>query len=183
MKNRLLKSIIVIALIVLSAALAGCAKITFKVQEEKETTPSKIVSTSSSPEVNKVEINLEELQTQETEELGILSEKLSKADDVGRIKEILEQHYNAKGSSIESVYFAKESGEFYIFPEQSLTGDYDARKRPWYIGALENKEYISEVYKDIVTRRDNISFARSVSREGNNIGVVGIGIIIDNWKK
>lgn len=179
MKNRLLKNIAVIALVIFSAALAGCTKITIKVQKEKELTPSKIVSTSPSPEVNKVEINLKELQTEAAEDLVILSEKLSKADNVDGVKEILEQYYKSSGNSIENIYFAKESGEIFLYPEHNLPEDYDARKRPWYTKALENGEYTSEVYKDVAVGRDLISFAKAVSREENNIGVVGIDISID----
>ena len=179
MKKRLLKNSAVIALVIFSAALAGCTKIAIKVQKEKEITPSKIVSTSLSPEVNKVEINMKKLKTEAAKELGVLSEKLIKADNVDEVKEILEQYYKSSGNSIENIYFAKESGEFILYPEQNLPGDYDARKRPWYTKALENGEYASEVYKDAAVGRDLISFAKAVSREGNNIGVVGIDISID----
>lgn len=179
MKKRLLKNSAVIALVIFCAALAGCTKIAIKVRKEKEITPSKIVSTSPSPEVDKVEINMKKLQTEAAEDLGILSEKLSKADNVDEVKEILEQYYKTSRNSIESIYFAKESGELYLYPKQNLPGDYDARKRPWYIEALENKEYTSEIYKAVATGRDIIYFAKSVSREGSKIGVVGMAISID----
>lgn len=123
-------------------------------------------------------INLDYLKTSGTEDIKTLCENLSKAGDATSINNLLKQYYESNMDKTSYVYFAAESGEFYLYPNQVLPKDYDARKRPWYTESIKNTNFISEQYQDITTGNNIITFAKAVSKDNVNIGVAGIDRII-----
>ncbi len=54
--------------------------------------------------------------------------------------------------------------------------DFDANTRPWYKQALENKGkvIITAPYKDVITGNNVVSFVKTVEKNGQVVGVVGM---------
>jgi methyl-accepting chemotaxis protein len=92
---------------------------------------------------------------------------------------ILMEYYESNRANTANIFFAQESGGFYLTPKDILPQDYDARKREWYIQTIENTSYISKQYEDLLNGKNIITFARVVAKDNINIGVIGIDKFID----
>jgi methyl-accepting chemotaxis protein len=98
---------------------------------------------------------------------------------ISKINNILMEYYESNRANTANIFFAQESGGFYLNPKDILPQDYDARKREWYIQTMENTNYISKQYEDLLNGRNVITFARVVAKDNINIGVIGIDKFID----
>ena len=76
------------------------------------------------------------------------------------------------------MFFGTKDGGYIEYPPYKATQKYDPRERPWYKNTLNNKgqvmlsaPYVTGSTKDMV-----MSITRSVERNGEFVGVVGVGI-------
>lgn len=176
MTNSLKKAVGVI-LIFCTLFLLGC-KNNATVVENNESSIKNSEQTNPSTNSSNNKINLNDIKTRAIEDIDILRDKLSKADDTNSINNILKEYYESNRDKVSFVYFANESGEFYLNPNEILPEGYDARKRTWYVEAIKNTNFISEQYQDIVSGNNIITFAKVVSKNNMNFGVVGIDRIV-----
>jgi hypothetical protein len=179
MKNTLVKNIAAIALIGCTVIFSGCSSTSAKIQKDRESILSSAESIDRNSKENKEVLALKAIEAKISDELIILADKLSKAGDVNSINNILMGYYESNRANTANIFFAQESGGFYLTPKDILPQDYDARKREWYIQTMENTNYISKQYEDLLNGRNNITFARVVAKDNINIGVIGIDKFID----
>lgn len=186
MKNKLLKNITIIILIGCTLLLLGCSIINTKDNKNKENIMDKEISiindgvkVDSKSEENNKKINLKEEQKKATKDLKILSDKLSKAPDDNTINTILSEYYNLNKENTSHIFFGKESGEFYVYPTVNLPKEYDARKREWYVKTIENKEHISNPFQDVLSEKVIVTFAKLVSKDDTNIGVIAFDRVVN----
>lgn len=185
MKSKLLKNITTILLICCASLLLGCSIISTKDNKNKENIMDKEISiindgvkVDSKSEENK-KINLKEEEKKAAKDLKGLSDKLSKAPDDNTINTILSEYYNLNKENTSHIFFGKESGEFYVYPTVELPKEYDARKREWYIKAIENKEHVSNPFQDILSEKFIVTFAKLVSKDDTNIGVIAFDRVVN----
>lgn len=186
MKNKLLKNIATIVLIGCTSLLLGCGIINTKDDKNKENIMDKEISiinggvtVDSRSEENNKGINLKEEQKKAAKDLKILADKLCKAADDNAINTILSEYYNLNKDNTVNIFFGKESGDFYVYPTVNLPKDYDARKREWYIKAIENKEHVSNPFRDISSEKVIVTFAKLVSKDDANIGVIAFDRVVN----
>jgi len=115
-------------------------------------------------------------------ELDIFINKLKSTEDETEINEALEMFQNNIDLIGSNIYFANETGQFYMYPNIELPEDYDARTRQWYIQAMKDEIYISEVYIDYATEDGMITIAKKVTIDDSIIGVVGLDVPIQKNK-
>lgn len=77
-----------------------------------------------------------------------------------------------------TVFIAKNTGMFYLFPKRFVSDDYDPRIRPWYTIALEEKGRVNwtEPYIDHGTGEFTITASKYV---GDNM-VVGVDLLLSD---
>ena len=63
-----------------------------------------------------------------------------------------------------------------------MPGDYDPRTRPWYKSAKEDGEFISDAYVDLSTNNKILSVSKSIYKNKDLIGVVGIDLVVGSSK-
>jgi methyl-accepting chemotaxis protein len=89
---------------------------------------------------------------------------------------------SAKDSSTDilSIYYGTESGKYFNYPEDQMPEGYDAKTRPWYKQALENKGQviITAPYVDALSGDNLITIARTVEKDGKVVGVVGADLTL-----
>lgn len=96
---------------------------------------------------------------------------------------------NTKNSneSIVSTYIADKNGDRLKYDGnlRNVSGEYDARQRPWYKEAISKKGQViwTEPYKDVNTSKIMITVARSVEKDGNIIGVAAIDVSLEKLSK
>ena len=75
-----------------------------------------------------------------------------------------------------SMYYGTTTGKFAVYPNVKMPNGYDSTIRPWYKQALEHKGQIiiTPAYKDDATGNNVITFARTVEKNGQVVGAVGI---------
>lgn len=83
-------------------------------------------------------------------------------------------------SDILSIYYGTESGKYFNYPEDQMPEGYDAKTRPWYKQALENKGQviITAPYVDALSGDNLITIARTVEKDGKVVGVVGADLTL-----
>ena len=95
---------------------------------------------------------------------------------------------NETNASVTSVYIATESGFMiqadslaeYQFDEHRNVMPFEARQRPWYLGAVENEGlFYSGILHDIATGKQCIVCSVPVYSKEKLMGVVGIGMLLD----
>jgi methyl-accepting chemotaxis protein len=179
MKNTLVKNIAAIVLIGCTVIFSGCSSTSAKIQKNRESILSSAESIDRNPKESKEVLDLKVIEAKISDELILLADKLSKAEDVNSINNILIEYYESNRANTANIFFAQESGGFYLNPKDILPQDYDARKREWYIQTIKNTNYISKQYEDLLNGRNIITFARVVAKDNINIGVIGIDKFID----
>jgi methyl-accepting chemotaxis protein len=80
-----------------------------------------------------------------------------------------------------NIYYGTASGKFFTYPEAEMPEGYDARTRSWYQLALEHKGQvvITPVYQDVVTGDNVIGVVKTVEKDGQVVGVIGIDCSLD----
>jgi len=122
-----LKNTVGAILIFCTLFLLGCEKNTTVVENNESIIKnSDQIKTSANSSNDK--INLNDIKTRIIEDLNMLSDKLSKVEDANSIHKILNEYYESNRDKVAFVYFANESGEFYLNPNEILPEGYDARK-------------------------------------------------------
>lgn len=101
------------------------------------------------------------------------------ADNLARIPDLLADIKNSD-RTILSAYYATASGKFSTYPPEELAAGYVASDRPWYKQALESKGQvvITPAYKDAVSDNNLITIARTVEKDGQVVGVIGIDCVL-----
>ncbi len=76
----------------------------------------------------------------------------------------------------------EDTGEMIIDPSIELPAGFDARTRPWYQMAVEQQGELiwTEPYLDVSTNELTVSAAKTISVEGNVVGVMSVDIILDS---
>jgi len=95
-------------------------------------------------------------------------------NSIGRYLEIVKSSHKDMGF----IFFGTKDGGYIEYPPYKATQKYDPRERPWFKNTLNNKgqvmlsaPYVTGSTKDMV-----MSITRSVERNGETVGVVGVGI-------
>lgn len=120
--------------------------------------------------------------------------ELGKYDNYNRIKAPISGLM--KEGDIDLLYFGSiKSPAIFADREPALPEDYDARKRPWFTGALEaGSFYITDPYKTADKEAENqiaISFSYPIKKKGEIVGVAAMdysmstinGFLADTMKK
>lgn len=177
MKNILIKNTVVVIFIISTLFLFGCENNTTKVKTN-ESIIKNSNQTNPLTDTNSGKVNLNDIKTRTIEDVNILRDKLSKAEDANSISNVIKEYYESNRDKVSCVYFAKESGEFYLNPNENLPKEYDARKADWYIESIKSNSFISEQFHDLASDNNVITFTKAVSKNDINIGVVGIDRIV-----
>ncbi len=84
--------------------------------------------------------------------------------------------------SLPAVFIGTADGRFIISANTLPVYDFDPRKRPWYIKAVDNpgRTVWSDVYLDAITFKPVISAARTVTIDGQVAGVLGVDISLQS---
>lgn len=180
MKNVTIKMILITIILGCLTISAGCTY-SFRLQVSKAGNLTNEQTVEKTVETSITEADFTKEKEKLLRDTDLLVNDILKGDGAESIKAVLENYYKVSNGSVVCAYFANESGVFYIFPNQELTKDYDARTRPWYKQAVENKVYFSQ-YQDIVSGKIILTAAKSINNNNNNgnIGVVGIDKFAEN---
>ncbi|MBU3181751.1 methyl-accepting chemotaxis protein [Clostridium psychrophilum] len=89
----------------------------------------------------------------------------------GMLKSVKESN-----KDILDTYYGTSSGKFSMYPSTTMPSGYNATSRSWYTQALEHKGQIiiTLPYKDVGTGNTVVGIAKTVEKNGQVIGVVGI---------
>lgn len=84
-----------------------------------------------------------------------------------------------------STYFGTEDGRFAIYPEGEMPKGFNAKERPWYKAAMNNKGKVavSEPFKDARTQKTVVSVSKTVEYNGTVVGVVSENIDFEKLSK
>ncbi|MDF2504890.1 methyl-accepting chemotaxis protein [Clostridium sp.] len=84
-----------------------------------------------------------------------------------------------------NLYFAQDNKKMNIYPEQKLPENYDPTSREWYKSALKSKGNIvyTNPYKDAVTGKTVITISKTVEKNGEVVGALGMDIDINQLSK
>ncbi|WP_238918595.1 hypothetical protein [Clostridium sp. YIM B02555] len=173
MKKTILKLMVSMILIACFISLLACGKINLKIGSSTNSNQNNKESLNPNIDTNKSRFDSVEEQSKILKDMEALSSKLNKAPDSNSIKAILNEYFQSNKDTTNCIYFAKENGEFYLIPNQQLPEDYDARKRVWYEKAIENKVYTSK-FQDVASGKNIRAVSQAISKDGTNIGVIGI---------
>jgi methyl-accepting chemotaxis protein len=179
MKNATIKMILITIILGCLTVSAGCTY-SFRLEASKAGTLNNGQTIDKTVETGIVEADYTKEKEKLLRDTDLLAEGILKADGAESIKAVLENYYKVDSSSVICVYYAGESGEFYIFPNQELIKDYDARTRPWYKQATENKIYVSQCRDDVVSGKIILTAAKSIIKNNGNTGVVGVDRFAEN---
>lgn len=99
--------------------------------------------------------------------------------DRGQEEDLLKEfeNYKSEFDKIRNVYVGFEDKDFFIFPHEDLSSDFDPRDRPWYIQAKEtNMPVWTEPYINSSDGALVISYAIPIMKRNKTIGVMAIDI-------
>ncbi|MDI6600816.1 MAG: methyl-accepting chemotaxis protein [Thermoanaerobacteraceae bacterium] len=99
-------------------------------------------------------------------------------ENEGQILDYLGSYIKTIPNAI-NLYIGTADGKFYLYPVQDLPADYDPRARDWYkqANSASGKIIWTDVYKDAVSNKNEITVAKQIKDSaGNVIGVAGIDI-------
>jgi methyl-accepting chemotaxis protein len=178
MKNVIKKMILITIILGCLTISAGCT-FSFRLQVSKAGNLTNGQTVDKTVETGITEVDFTKEKEKLLSDTGLLAEGILKADGAESIKAALENYYKVNSTSVICAYFADENGSFYLFPNQELTKDYDARTRPWYKQAVENKVYVSQ-YQDIVSGKIVLTAAKYIIKNNGNTGVVGVDRFAEN---
>ena len=91
------------------------------------------------------------------------------------------QGLKESNKDILDTYFGTASGKFARSPSTKVPAGYDATQRPWYKQALASRGQviITPPYKDDVTGSTVVGIAKTVEKNGQVVGVVGMDCSLD----
>lgn len=142
-------------------------------------TPSHTEVTSL-PEPAQVEISVSnELKDQMTQQADRISQSIQSAKSKKEIEVLLTKALNDKALKYEYLYYGNVKGEFTVVPKTELPPDYDCRERPYYLNAVKQGYYFSEVYVDAVSGKHILTLSKAVYEKGKLTGVLGIDVVLD----
>lgn len=160
---------IIISVIFISTLLSGCG-ISFNIGFEKKS----IEENTIEEEDHGMLIDIKEIE----KELDFFIENLNIIEEKTEI-EVLAAFENNSNLVMKCIYIANETGQFYLHPFVELPEDYDARTRPWYIKAMKEEIYISEIYEDVGTGEQIMTVSKKINLNNQLYGVVGIDVVVD----
>lgn len=159
-----------IALISFTITLLGCNRTNIIDVEKKGTITNDEEGLTTKNEREEVDSKVKEARA--IEDIKLLSDKISEAEDIDSILKILDEYYNANNPKVYSAYFVNSEGKLYSSPRDEV--DSDLRIRNWYKGAMKEEIYVSEKYESMASQKYIITIAKSVSKNNVNIGVLAI---------
>ncbi|ABR49486.1 hypothetical protein Amet_3358 [Alkaliphilus metalliredigens QYMF] len=160
---------VIISVIFTATLLSGCG-ISFDIGFENMVIETKTIVQEDydiSIDVKEIEISLDYF----IENLNIIEEQTE--------SEVLDAFENNSNLVMKYIYLAKETGQFYLHPFVEMPEDYDVRARPWYIQAMKEEIYISEIYEDVATGEQIITIAKKIVIDSKLYGVIGIDVVVD----
>jgi methyl-accepting chemotaxis protein len=83
--------------------------------------------------------------------------------------------------NVNFAFYGLTDGRYLTSKPQKLAPGYNPTKRPWYqqASAAGGKPIVTPPYNDASTGKPMVSFARAVSRNGSQLGVIGLAVYID----
>lgn len=171
-----MKKLKIIISVLLVFLLSSCElKVTLKIPKNnlKSTTESTVNLNDNTTNLSSIDIKNVKNQ------LETLEKNLADTNEKEVILKYLEDFKEKSVLKTSATYFGNESGIFYVFPVVQLPNDYDPRTRPWYTGAKENGEYVSDAYIDFSTNNQMLSVSKAIYKDKELIGVVGIDLIVE----
>ena len=171
-----LKVLISILLVFLLSSCGGKITLNESKNNSKNVTESTVNVDSNSTNISSADIKNIKVK------LEALDKELAGATEKEVILKHLDDFKEKSGLKISSVYFGDEGGKFYVTPIVQLPGDYDPRIRPWYKSAKEDGEFISDAYVDLSTNNKILSVSKSIYKNKDLIGVVGIDLVVGSSK-
>jgi methyl-accepting chemotaxis protein len=104
-------------------------------------------------------------------------------EDTGEARESilkLFKDYKDRYTVVENIFLGTEDKKMYVYPQVELPADYDPSGRPWYINALNNKEFTwSEPYIDAGKGAAVITLSLPVYNEKEITGVLSVDLNLD----
>jgi methyl-accepting chemotaxis protein len=104
-------------------------------------------------------------------------------DDAAALQKALTTLTDVKGAdgTLLNAYMGTESGKYIIFPTLKVPDSFDVKSQPWYKQALLNRRQvvISPPFKDTRTGKLTFSIAKTVEKDDQVVGVVGIDIALN----
>ncbi len=83
------------------------------------------------------------------------------------------------------IYYGTASKQFTIYPATKMPDGFDSTTRPWYKQALDHKGevIVTPPYKDAATGNNVVTLARTVEKNGQVVGVVGMDCSLTTLSK
>ncbi|WP_432664954.1 cache domain-containing protein [Wukongibacter baidiensis] len=171
MKSKVTKLFFLVLSIVLTINIAGC-KLTLKagvVKHDKK-------AVEPTEQVIDYKDELEYIQSRfDSLEKSLLASEINEEP----IVDIFEGFISELEIEFEYLYFTTENeGKTFLFPETPLPKGYDGRKRPWYVQSKEKNYYVSEIYKNVGSDENILTYAKALYKGDELLGVAGIDIVI-----
>ena len=96
-------------------------------------------------------------------------------DNFDYVSDLLKNLQESNEDILDS-YYGSNSGKFSIYPNTTMSDDYDARNRPWYEEGTkgEGKAVITKPYVDVVTGNIVVGIVQAVVKDNEIVGVIGI---------
>ena len=109
---------------------------------------------------------------------------IDKKDNSKNVTDIL-KGIKESNKDILSTYYGTASGKLTLYPYIKMPDGFDPSTRSWYKQALEHKGQvvITPAYKDASTGDNVVTFARTVEKNGQVIGAVGIDCSLTTLSK
>ncbi len=176
-RKRSLRSALTVIVIAFSITLIGCSKISNVKDKDSKEAVNIGNGVSAEEEGKNEEVDPKVKEAKAIEDIKLLSDKVSKTEDIESMLEILDEYYNANSPKVYSAYFVNSEGKLYSSPRDEV--DDDLRTRNWYKVAMEGEIYVSEKYEDMVSQKYIITIAKSVIKNDAELGVLAIDKIAE----
>ncbi|WP_243129675.1 methyl-accepting chemotaxis protein [Clostridium sp. HBUAS56017] len=141
------------------------------------------LTTTSTQTLTEINSGLTEYFNRFTNMTSILANNLEDAENSGSSNDITNilKATQSTNKDISSVYYGTSSGKYSMYPLEKMPDGYDATQRPWYKQAIENKgkAIITPPYKGASTGKLMITIAKTVEKNGQVVGVIGMDCTLD----
>ncbi|MBW5447337.1 HAMP domain-containing protein [Cohnella sp. CFH 77786] len=168
-KNRLILAFAVILLIPsLSIGWASYHVAKNKIDEQMKKTASANVALLNQMITQVIEAQMKDVDSL-ARQISAADVPPKQGDENPKLKEILDRHKQLH-LELENVAVGADTGRIQVSPFAKLPADYDARKRPWYIKAMENKGkvVVTDTFLSKATNNTVVSIAK-VTSDGHGV--------------
>ena len=132
-------------------------------------------------EADKYASKVETILATEIAYLEILKQDIEREIPSDRDLEATLMHLTEKVAVARSFYMGFEDGHYLDGEGWKPDASFDARKRPWYLEALNKNEIvISDPYFDIATNDAVVTFSTEIYSNNERIGVLAVDIVLSD---